>query len=74
MARSAKTKQVKIIQFKYSTQWEDCSEYEFPKTREEKKVILNDLKEYRLSHGGGAYRLITRRVPVQTTSLERAKT
>lgn len=56
--KNAKTKEVKVIQFKYENNpWEDVSGYD----REEYGQIRHDLKEYRMS-GGGSYRVITRRV------------
>ena len=49
-----------VIQFRYGDlPWEDVSEY---RTAEEKKNVMRDLKEYRMS-GYGQYRAIKRRVP-----------
>ena len=48
-----------VIQFKYEDlPWEDVSEY---RTTREKKNVMRDLKEYRMS--GGQYRAVERRVP-----------
>ena len=49
-----------VIQFRYGDlPWEDVSEY---RTTEEKKNVMRDLKEYRMS-GYGQYRAVERRVP-----------
>ena len=49
-----------VIQFRYGgLPWEDVSEY---RTTEEKKNVMRDLKEYRMS-GYGQYRAVERRVP-----------
>ena len=49
-----------VIQFRYGgLPWEDVSEY---RTAEEKKNVMRDLKEYRMS-GYGQYRAVERRVP-----------
>ena len=49
-----------VIQFKYGDlPWEDVSEY---RTAEEKKNVMRDLKEYRMS-GYGQYRAVERRIP-----------
>ena len=49
-----------VIQFRYGDlPWEDVSEY---RTTREKKNVMRDLKEYRMS-GYGQYRAIERRVP-----------
>ena len=49
-----------VIQFRYGDlPWEDVSEY---RTAEEKKNVMRDLKEYRMS-GYGQYRAVERRVP-----------
>lgn len=52
---------VQVIQQYYtgSYGWEDVSEYDKPKTREERELIRHDLKEYRLT--GYPTRLINRR-------------
>ena len=49
-----------VIQFRYGgLPWEDVSEY---RTAEEKKNVMRDLKEYRMS-GYGQYRAVERRIP-----------
>ena len=49
-----------VIQFRYGDlPWEDVSEY---RTAEEKKNVMRDLEEYRMS-GYGQYRAVERRVP-----------
>ena len=49
-----------VIQFRYGgLPWEDVSEY---RTTREKKNVMRDLKEYRMS-GYGQYRAVERRVP-----------
>ena len=49
-----------VIQFKYwDLPWEDVSEY---RTTREKKNVMRDLKEYRMS-GYGQYRAVERRIP-----------
>ena len=49
-----------VIQFRYGDlPWEDVSEY---RTAEEKKNVMRDLKEYRMS-GYGQDRAVERRVP-----------
>ena len=48
-----------VIQFRYGDlPWEDVSEY---RTTREKKNVMRDLKEYRMS-GYGQYRAVERRV------------
>ncbi len=59
---NATTKTVKVIQQHYGHGWEDVSEYENPKTKEDRALISHDIKEYRLM--GYPTRLITRRVVV----------
>ena len=49
-----------VIQFRYGDlPWEDVSE---DRTTREKKNVMRDLKEYRMS-GYGQYRAVERRVP-----------
>ena len=60
MKKKSKYKYVAVIQFKYGDlPWEDVSEY---RTTLEKKNVMRDLKEYRMS-GDGQYRAVERRVP-----------
>lgn len=60
MKKKSKYKYVAVIQFKYGDlPWEDVSEY---RTTREKKNVMRDLKEYRMS-GHGQYRAVERRVP-----------
>ena len=58
MKKKPKYAYVTVIQFKCEdSPWEDVSEYW---TTREKKNVMRDLKEHRLS-GGGEYRIIERR-------------
>ena len=58
MPYNRKTKDVYLIQFKYQDQpWEDVSEADSVADKD------YQLKEYRLA-GGGQYRSVKRRVPV----------
>ena len=60
MKKKSKYAYIAVIQFKYGDlPWEDVSEYW---TTREKKNVMRDLKEYRMS-GYGQYRAIERRVP-----------
>ena len=60
MKKKNKYAYIAVIQFKYGDlPWEDVSEY---RTTREKKNVMRDLKEYRMS-GYGQYRAIERRVP-----------
>ena len=58
--KKSKYAYIAVIQFKYGDlPWEDVSEYW---TTREKKNVMRDLKEYRMS-GDGQYRAVERRVP-----------
>lgn len=59
--KNNKYEYVQVIQQYYPGPhgWEDVSEYEKPKTREQREAIRHDLKEYRLT--GYPTRLINRR-------------
>ena len=60
MKKKPKYVYIAVIQFKYGDlPWEDVSEYW---TTREKKNVMRDLKEYRMS-GYGQYRAVERRVP-----------
>ena len=60
MKRKPKYVYIAVIQFKYGDlPWKDVSEY---CTTREKKNVMRDLKEYRIS-GYGQYRAVERRVP-----------
>lgn len=60
MKKKSKYAYIAVIQFKYEDlPWEDVSEY---RTTREKKNVMRDLKEYRMS-GDGQYRAVERRVP-----------
>ena len=60
MKKKSKYAYITVIQFKCEDlPWEDVSEY---RTTLEKKNVMHDLKEYRMS-GYGQYRAIERRVP-----------
>ena len=60
MKKKSKYAYVTVIQFRYvGFPWEDVSEY---RTTREKKNVMRDLKEYRMS-GYGQYRAVERRVP-----------
>ena len=53
---------IQVIQQYYigSYAWEDVSEYDKPKTKEERELIRHDFKEYRIA--GYPTRIINRRV------------
>ena len=60
MKKKSKYAYVAVIQFKHGDlPWEDVSEYW---TTREKKNVMRDLREYRMS-GYGQYRAVERRVP-----------
>ena len=60
MKKKSKYAYVTVIQFRCDDlPWEDVSEY---RTTREKKNVMRDLKEYRMS-GYGQYRAVERRVP-----------
>ena len=60
MKKRPKYAYITVIQFRCEgLPWEDVSEYW---TTREKKNVMRDLKEYRMS-GYGQYRAVERRVP-----------
>ena len=60
MNKKPKYTYIAVIQFRCDDlPWEDVSEYW---TTREKKNVMRDLKEYRMS-GYGQYRAVERRVP-----------